>query len=165
MNAQTTVQTLLDFIQQGNFEKTRSLLAEGFRFSGPVPTALNTKGWLTMSASLKAAFPDLDYRFQVIGMDGARVRITAQLSGTHTGDLDLSSMMDMGTIPATYKSFATALQRAKLTVADGQVKDWRFDPGVGTGLLAILQQLDIYITDVIVVDRQLWSRPFTVTSE
>lgn len=165
MNAQTTVQTFLDAIQQGNFEQARSLLAEGFRFSGPVPTALNAKDWLSMSASLKVAFPDLDYRFQVVGMDGARVRITAQLSGTHTGDFDLSSMMDMGTIPATYKSFTTAREKAKLTVVDGKIKDWRSDPAIGTGLLAILQQLDIYITDVIVADRQLWSRPFTVTSE
>lgn len=165
MNAQTTVQALLESTQQGTFENARPLLAENFRFSGSVPTALDAKAWLSMSASLKAAFPDLEYHFQMTRVEPQVVHLTAQLSGTHTGDFDLTSMLDMGIIPATYKSFATVLQKARLRVVGGQVTDWRFEPTTGAGLLAILQQLDIYITDVIVVDRQSWSRPFTLTSE
>lgn len=57
MNHRETVQALLDAVQNGDLENAKSMLADGFRFSGPVPQPLNSKAWLGMSASLKVAFP------------------------------------------------------------------------------------------------------------
>jgi len=150
MNHSETVQALLDAVQQGDLENAKTMLADGFQFSGPVPQPLNARAWLSMSASLKAAFPDLDYHFKVTGVEGNVVSATAQLSGTHTGDFDLTSMLDMGVIPATYKSFAVRLQKTKIIVAAGKITLWVVEPTQGAGLMAMLQQLDIYITDVIV---------------
>ena len=155
MNNRETVEALLDAIQQGNLEIAETMLADGFRFRGPVPEPLNARAWLGMSASLRAAFPDLDYHFKVIGTEEDVVSSTAQLSGTHTGDFDLTSMMDMGVIPATHKSFTARLQKTSITVEEGRITSWVVEPTQGAGVLAILQQLDIYITDVIVV-RKMW---------
>ena len=150
MNNRETVQALLEAVQRGELENAKAMLADRFRFSGPVPEALNARAWLGMSASLKVAFPDLDYHFNVTGGEGDVVSFTAQLSGTHTGDFDLTSMLDMGVIPATHKSFASRLQKTKITVEAGKITSWAVEPTAGAGLMAILQQLDIYITDVIV---------------
>lgn len=151
MNTKKTVQTLLDALQQGNLELAKTTLAERFRFRGPVvPAPMDAKAWLGMCASLKAAFPDLDYHFMIAGTRGDVIISTAQWSGTHTGDLDLTNILDIGVIPATYKSFAARPQKAEITVEEGRVSTWVVEPAEGAGLMAILQQLDVYIADVMV---------------
>lgn len=161
MNKRETVQAFLNAVQNGDLESAKTRLADEFRFSGPVPEPLHAKAWLQMSASLKAAFPDLDYHFKGIGEEGEVVSFTTQLSGTHTGNFDLTSMIDMGVIPATHKSFAAALQKNKIMITEGQITAWLVEPTAGAGLMAILQQIDIYITDIIMA-RSRW--PVTTRS-
>jgi hypothetical protein len=44
--------------------------------------------------------------------------------------------------------FAAALQKTRVTIKEGKITAWAVEPTAGAGLMAILQQLDIYITDV-----------------
>ena len=141
MNKRETVQALMDAVQKGDFENVKPMLADDFQFSGPVPEPINKEAWLEMSASLKAAFPDLDYHFKVIGADGDVVRSTAQLSGTHSGPFDLTGM-NLGMIPATKKTFSTKSEKTKVTVKDGKITLWAVEPNDGAGLMEILKQLD-----------------------
>ena len=142
MNKREIVQTLLDSVQKGNFEKVKSLLSDDFQFSGPIPEPVNREAWLGMSSSLKTAFPDLDYRFKVIGADDDVVKTTAQLSGTHSGSFDLTNM-NMGVIPATHKAFSVKLEKAKITVKENKITSWAVEPTQGAGLNAILDQLGV----------------------
>ena len=142
MNKRETVQALMDAVQKGDFENVRSMLAEDFQFSGPVPEPINKEVWLEMSANLKKAFPDLDYHFKVIGAQGDVVRSTAQLSGTHSGSFDLTSM-NLGVIPATNKTFSTKSEKTKVTVKDNKITLWTVEPNDGAGLIEILKQLDV----------------------
>lgn len=144
MDPKKTVQTLLDAIQKGDFKMAKSLLSPDFKFSGPVPEPINGDNWLGMSTNLKKAFPDLDYHFHVTGADGDVVKITAQLKGTHTNDLDVSAM-NMGVIPATKKSFANPLEHGKLTVKGDKVTSWAVEPISGGGLMGILGQLGVRV--------------------
>jgi len=142
MNKREIVQTLLDSVQKGDFEKVKSLLSDDFQFSGPIPEPVNREAWLGMSSSLKTAFPDLDYRFKVIGADDDVVKTTAQLSGTHSGSFDLTNM-NMGVIPATHKAFSAKLEKAKITVKENKITSWAVEPTQGAGLNAILDQLGV----------------------
>lgn len=142
MNKRETVQALMDAIQKGDFENAKTMLADDFQFSGPVPEPINKEAWLGMSASLKTAFPDLDYHFKVIGTEGDVVRTTSQLSGTHTGSFDLTNM-NMGVIPATDKAFSAKLEKTKITVRETKVISWAVEPNDGAGLKEILRQLDV----------------------
>jgi predicted ester cyclase len=142
MNQRETVQSLMDSIQKGDFKHARTLLADDFRFSGPVPETINREAWLEMSSSLKTAFPDLDYHFKVIGADDDIVKTTSQLSGTHRGSFDLTNMK-MGVIPATNKTFAAKLENTKITVKENKVTSWAVEPTEGAGLKAILGQLGV----------------------
>ena len=144
MNQREIVQTLLDSVQKGDFVKTKSLLADDFQFSGPIPEPINREAWLEMSASLKAAFPDLDYHFHVIGADDDVVKTTSQLSGTHTGAFDLTNMK-MGVIPATRKAFSAKAEKTKITVKDNKITSWAVEPTEGAGLKAILGQLGVAV--------------------
>jgi predicted ester cyclase len=142
MNKREIVQALMDSIQKGDFENARTMLADDFQFSGSVPEPINAEAWLEMSASLKTAFPDLNYHFKVIGAEGEVVKSTAQLSGTHNGSFDLTGM-NMGVIPATNKAFSTRLEKVKLTVNDNKITSWAVDPNDGAGLMEILKQLEV----------------------
>jgi predicted ester cyclase len=142
MNKRETVQALMDSIQKGDFENAKTMLAEDFQFSGPVPEPINAEAWLGMSVSLKTAFPDLNYHFKVIGTDGDVVKSTSQLSGTHNGSFDLTGM-NMGVIPATNRTFSAKLEKTKVTVKGTRVTGWIVEPTEGAGLTEILKQLDV----------------------
>jgi predicted ester cyclase len=142
MNKREIVQSLMDSIQKGDFNTAKNLLADDFQFSGPIPQPVNREAWLAMSASLKTAFPDLDYRFKVIGADDDVVKTTSQLSGTHRGSFDLTNMK-MGVIPATNKTFAAKLENTKITVKENKITSWAVEPTQGAGLTAILEQLGV----------------------
>ena len=144
MNKREIVQTLLDSVQKGDFVKTKSLLADDFQFSGPIPKPVNREAWLTMSSNLKTAFPDLNYRFNIIDTDGDVVKTTSQLSGTHRGSFDLTNM-NMGVIPATNKTFDAKLEKTKITVKENKITSWVVEPTEGAGLKAILGQLGIAV--------------------
>ena len=144
MNTRETVQALMDSIQMGNFEKAKSHLSNDFRFSGPVPEPISGAEWIGLSANLKAAFPDLNYQFKIQSVDGDTANITAQLKGTHKGNLDLTAM-NMGVIPATGKSFNAALEHGKVRVRDGKIISLANEPTEGAGLMAILGQLGIEV--------------------
>jgi predicted ester cyclase len=142
VNKRETVQALVDSIQKGDFENAKSMLADDFKFSGPIPEPINKEAWLGMSSSLKTAFPDLDYHFKVIGAEGDVVRTTSQLSGTHTGSFDLRNM-NMGVIPATNKIFSGKVEKTKVTVKDNKITSWVVEPTEGAGLTAIIHQLGV----------------------
>ena len=144
MDPKLTVQALMDAVQQGDFVKAQSTLADDFQFSGPVPEPVNGPAWMGMSASLKAAFPDLNYQFKIESIDGNTAHISAELKGTHTGALDLSAM-GMGVIPATNKSFAAKHEHGESKVQDGKVKTWAMEKTEGAGLMAILGQLGVKV--------------------
>jgi predicted ester cyclase len=132
----------MDSIQQGDFDNAKTMLADDFQFSGPIPEPIDAKAWLEMSVRLKAAFPDLDYHFKVIGANGDVVRSTSQLSGTHHGSFDLTGM-NMGVIPATNKTFSSRTEKTKVTVKGTKVTAWVVEPTDGAGLKEILKQLEV----------------------
>ena len=142
MNKRETVQALMDSVQKGDFISAKSMLADDFEFSGPIPKPINAEAWLGMSASLKAAFPDLNYHFKAMGADGDVVRSSSQLSGTHSGSFDLTNM-NMGVIPATNKAFSAKLEKTKITVKANKITAWAVEPTEGAGLMSILSQLGI----------------------
>jgi predicted ester cyclase len=142
LNKREIVQALMDSVQKGDFENAKSMLADDFRFSGPVPEPINKEAWIGMSVGLKAAFPDLNYHYRVIGTQGDVVRSTSQLSGTHSGSFDLTDM-HMGVIPATNKTFSAKLEKTRVSVKENKISAWFVEPTEGAGLQAILGQLGI----------------------
>ena len=64
MTKREIVQALLDAVQKVDFESAKSMLVDDFQFSRPIPEPINKEAWLGLSASLKNAFPGLDYHFK-----------------------------------------------------------------------------------------------------
>jgi len=142
MNQREIVRSLLDSVQRGDFEKAKSFLSNDYRFSGPVPEPINAETWLVINKNLKKAFPDLDYHFHVDSVEGDVTKISAELTGTHKGVLDLSPL-GLGEIPATNKSFAIPREHGKVTCKGDKAVSWAVDKIEGGGLMGILTQLGI----------------------
>ena len=142
MNSQETVQTLMDSVQRGDFDKAKTLLSDDFQFKGMIRRPINGKTWLRMSASLKMAFAGLNYHFKVHSADGNVVNTTSQMSGNNRGAFDLTGLR-MGVISATNKTFSTATENHTITVQNEKVSSWVVEPTEGAGLMAILKQLDV----------------------
>jgi hypothetical protein len=99
MNKRETVQALMDSVQKEDFENAKTMFADDFQFSGPLPEPIDQEAWVGMNTRLQTVFPD--YHFKVIGGEGDVVKATMQLSGTHSGSFYVTTM-DMGVIPAWF---------------------------------------------------------------
>jgi len=150
MNPRQIVQALLDSVQRGDFQKARFLVSNDCQFSGPVPELIKRETWMGINKNLKKAFPNLDYHFHVDsldGLDGHVVKISAEIKGTHSGDLDLSSV-GLGVTPATNKSFAAPHEHCRVTIKGGKVASWVVEPVEGGGLIGILGQLGLTVPTI-----------------
>jgi ketosteroid isomerase-like protein len=142
MNSQETVQTLMDSVQRGDFDKAKTLLSDDFQYKGLVHRPISGKTWLKLGASLRMAFNGLNYNFKVDNANGNVVNTTSQMSGNNRGAFDLTGL-HMGVISATNKSFSTATENHTITVKGEKVSSWVVQPTEGAGLMEILKQLDV----------------------
>jgi hypothetical protein len=147
MNSQETVQTLMDLVQRGDFDTAKTLLSNDFQFKGLVRRPISAKTWLKLGASLRMAFAGLKYNFKVENANGNVVNTTSQMSGNNRGALDLTGLR-MGVISATNKDFSTATENHKITVKDEKVSSWVVEPTEGAGLMAILKQLGVKLSNI-----------------
>ncbi|HET9912312.1 MAG TPA: hypothetical protein VFQ13_10510 [Anaerolineales bacterium] len=147
MNPREIVQALLDSVQRGDYQKAKFLVSNDCQFSGPVPELMRREAWIGINKNLKKAFPNLDYHFHVDGLDGLDghvVKISTEIKGTHSGDLDLSSV-GLGVTPATNKSFAMPHERCRVIIKGSKVASWVVEPVEGGGLMGILDQLGLTV--------------------
>jgi predicted ester cyclase len=142
MKPEEIVKSMMDAVQNGDFKKARTYLTEDFQFSGPVPKPLNPDEWIGISTVLRTAFPDLQYQFKLEGMSGNVVQGSAELSGTHKGELDLS-MMGLGVIPATGKSFHAAREHVEITLRGDKISEFRSESRKDAGVPFILESLGV----------------------
>jgi len=143
MDPKATVQALMYAIQKGDFVKAKSHITDDFQFNGYAPKPINAQTWLGMSASLKKAFPNIEYHFRVESVQsGGVVKISSEIKGTHQEELDLTGL-NMGMIPATNKSFAAGREHSKLTLHGDKISSWVVEPNKGAGLMMILSQLGV----------------------
>ena len=118
-------------------------LADDVTFEGPFPRPLGKDAYLNTMRNLINAFPDLDYHYRVIDADDEHVRYASYMTGTHTGDLDLTAM-GMGIIPPTGKSFKTVEEEGEVWFTDeGKAKRIVIHTEEGGGLQGMLAQLGV----------------------
>jgi predicted ester cyclase len=142
MSVRELGESFAEAFNAGDFDTVASYLADDFQFSGPVPEPISGQQWLGLTKLMRAAFPDIQYRMRVVDVEGDVVTATNQLSGTHTGDLDLSAM-GMGVIPATGKSFSNPEEVGRGVVRGDKLASIHITPVEGGGLMGILAQLGI----------------------
>lgn len=111
-----------------------------FTYSGPLPEPLGLHAWAETAAPFLKGIPDWNFNAKVIGEEANVVHVTAHVTGTHTGELDLSAL-GLGVIPATGKSIALPESKGRLTFDGDRIVNFHIDPAHGAGVPGILAQI------------------------
>jgi len=142
MNAEEITRAMFAAHEAGDFDTVASYLSDDMVFSGPVPEPVSGEQWLGLSRLLSVAFPDWSFNLSDVQVTGNVARTTHQVTGTHTGDLDLSPL-GMPVVPATGKAIKLPEEHAEVTVEGGKVVRLHTDTPPGGGVPGILQQLGV----------------------
>lgn len=145
VDVEQIAEEFLAAMNAGNIKKCRSYLADNFRFSGPVPEPISADEWMDIVRGMWAAFPDLNYNGRIVCVQGDKVLTTTQLSGTHTGEWDLSAM-GIGVVPASGKSFNNPKEDGVMTVQNGKIASYFINAKEGSGIAGILKQIGVEMT-------------------
>lgn len=142
MNAEEITRAIFTAIESMDMDTVGSYLTDDFTFSGPVPEPISGEQWLGLQRQMSAAFPDWSFNLSDVQVTGNVARTTHQITGTHTGDLDLSAM-GLPVVPATGKAIKLPVEHADLTVEGGKVVRLHADVPADGGVPGLLQQLGV----------------------
>ena len=92
MNAATIAKAVLAAWEARDLDKTASLLTDNFVLTGPAPEPLSKAAFLTFQKVHNDAFADWSFNARDFQEQGQVVRITIQITATHTGDFDVSKL-------------------------------------------------------------------------
>jgi predicted ester cyclase len=130
---------------EGKDKKTAATyLTDHFTFSGPVPQPISGTEWLNMQQALSRAFPDWKFNATDLREEGGKVQANVQITGTHTGELDLSSL-GLPNVPATGKKIKLPREAITLSMSDGRFSSLVNTPTPGGGVMGILSQLGVKV--------------------
>lgn len=118
------------------------LLSDDFRYFGPMPESFDKEVWLSFVEAIQEAFPDWAYHLKKVEGNGNTVKITLQITGTHTKPLTLP-WKDVKTIPATHRKVHMPQEEATLKVRNGKVNELHVKFSHHGGLIGLLEQLGI----------------------
>lgn len=142
MGTQETAQAWADAENTLDMDALASILADNFQLSGPVPEPVGAEEFLGLIRVMAAAFSELNFNTTITSVEGNAAKTTNQVTGTHSADLDLS-MMGMGVIPATGKSFSLPIENGEVIVEGDKIASIYVTPDPNAGLMGILAQLGI----------------------
>ncbi len=143
MDPRELAEKFISSFESGDMETCLACLADDFHISGPMPEPQSREDWMSTVKSLAKAFPDINYNLKITGVEGNQVKTSTELTGTHTGYLDLSPLGGMGLIAPTGKSFSNPEEQGVLTVEGDKISKYEITPSEGGGLMGLLAQIGV----------------------
>lgn len=116
--------------------------ADSFTYSGPLPKPVSLQEWRKVAEPFRSAFPDWNFNARVEREEGGVVHITAQVTATQTGDLDLTAL-DMGIVAATGKHVSLPRASGRVTFEGDKILNLHLEVVPGGGIPGILAQLGV----------------------
>jgi predicted ester cyclase len=142
MNAEEITRAIYAALESGDMDTVGSHLSDDFLISGPAPEPMGFEQWSGMQKLMLAAFPDWSFNLSHVQVTGSVVHTTHQITGTHTADLDLSSL-GLPVVPATGEAFKLPVEHADFTFKGSKVVRLHVDVPADGGVPAMLQQLGV----------------------
>ena len=142
MGAIDTVKAALAAVEQGDFKKVADLVADDLVFEGPTPQPLGKREFLAMQMAMHTAFPDWRFNATDFTEAGDVVTSIVQITGTHTGELNLP-MPGFVKVPPTGKKISLPPQKTSWTIKNGKMSRLDAAQSPTSGVPGILAQLGI----------------------
>ena len=142
MNKKETTRAIYKALESGNPESVGKYASDDFVFSGPIPEPINFEKWVGLQKQVRTAFPDWSFNLSDVQETENGTRTTLQITGTHTGDLDLSAL-GLPVVKATGKSVKLPVEHVDITFKGDKVSKFHGDVPAGGGLPGIFKQLGV----------------------
>lgn len=140
MEATELVMTCITALQSGDMDMAASLIAEDFVLRGWTEQTIDKRQFLAMQSNLLAAMPDFSYNLSNVHMNGQGVEALIQISGTNSGNLDLT-MLDIAPIQATGLAINLPQVPVRFVIENDTLKEMAMATVAGGGLSGLLQQI------------------------
>ena len=145
MDVRDLARRLTQALEDQEYDLIKGYVGTDFRFmSQQLPQPLTMDEWIAVAKSWRVAFPNLRYNFDVNKVDGDNVTFTTQITGTHTGWLDLSAI-GMNAVGPTNKRISLPKENGTATIKGGKIQKIMVQSSEKTGLMGILTQLGVEI--------------------
>ncbi|HEX7621749.1 MAG TPA: nuclear transport factor 2 family protein [Anaerolineales bacterium] len=144
MNAIDVVKAGLAASESGHPAKLGEYLSDDMVFAGPVPQPVGKREFIGLMTALVAAIPDWKFNAKDFKLNGDKVTVVAQITGTQTGELNLP-MPGFHKFPATGKHIALPKEGMTVTVKNGKITRLESEVVPGGGVNGILAQLGVPI--------------------
>ena len=120
MDRLETVKAYFDALDSENFEQAEQYLDEDYHLVDFLPQPMDKAAMFDLKRLLRGALPNLQHSLSNMRLEENVVKVTVQLSGTNTGNLDLRNM-GIGVIPKTQKFIIFPNANYEFTVKDGKI--------------------------------------------
>lgn len=134
---------LLHAEEEKDFGKVEQFLTNDFTFSGPVPKPIGRKEYIETHRQLVNAFPDCRFNFTVLKEDDNEVTGKVHITGTHTQDLNLSVIPNLGTIHATGKRISLPEEKVHIQFKGNKISRFDVEPLPNGGVMGVLSQIGV----------------------
>jgi predicted ester cyclase len=141
MGTRDVAEAFLAAVDTLDLDAAAPYCTDDFLYIGPLPEPASLERWRKMATRMKAGFPDWHFSPQIDSVEGDTVYVTVQVTGTNTGDLDLSPVGGP-LIPATGRSIQLDESTGSVVVSGDRVSKFELDVTPGTaGIFAVVAQL------------------------
>ena len=138
----------LHAIEEKDFDKASRYLSNDFTFSGPTPKPLGGKENIEVHRQLLTAIPDWRFNFNVINEDQNEVTGRVHVTGTHTRDLTLPMVPNLGTVHATGKRISLPEEKVRIKLKGNKITSFHVDVPKSGGLMGILAQIGVDVHEL-----------------
>lgn len=135
-----TVKTAFSF---DDTERSMELFSDDFQATDSVGgPPMDKTAWFGMGDMMKVSFPDIDYVFDDIKLEGEDVLIVGCFKGTFKNDFDLSAM-NMGVFPASGKAVDFPSSTSRISFEGNKIsRSHDLDTGPNAGLAGFFSALE-----------------------
>ena len=134
---------LLHALEEKDYDRAARFLTNGFTFSGATPRAMNREECIELHRHLSQAIPDWRFNFTVVEEDENEITCRGHITGTHTRDLTLPMIPNLGTVQATGKKISLPRSKVQFYLKDNKVSRWSVESVPLGGLMGLLEQVGV----------------------
>jgi len=134
---------LLHAEEEKDFDKVERYLTNDFIFAGPIPKPIGKKEYIETRRQLFNAFPDWRFNFSLIKEDENEVTGKIHVTGTHTRDLQLTIVPNLGTVRATGKKVSLPEAKVHLRFQGNKISRFDVEQVPNGGAMGLLSQIGV----------------------
>ncbi len=129
--------------EEKDFDKVGRYLTNDFEFSGPIPKPMGSKEYIEIHRQLLSAIPDWRFNFTLIKETENEVTGKVHVTGTHTRDLSLPMIPNLGTVHATGGKISLPEEKVHIKFKGNKI--YRIDVGSvpNGGVMGLLSQIGV----------------------